>query len=100
MDGDITIIEEDARNIDPVKKRTLDYAVVDRCPHTGWGTVVFFDWATETLRHVHDRLSGELNFEIYDLEKEDKVGLGELANRAQQEKIFQELLSKTLVSGV
>lgn len=100
MDGDVNIIEEDTRCIDPVKEKTLDYAVVDRCPRTGWGTVFFFSWATETLRHVHERLSGELNFAIYDLDKEDKVGLGELANTAQQEKMFQELLSKTLVSDL
>ena len=61
--------------------------------------MVFFNWATEALHHIRERLSGELNFVIYDLETEDKVGLGKLAKRAQQEKILRELLSKTLVSG-
>ena len=78
----------------------VNYAVVDRCPDTGWGTAVFFEWALETLRHVRERLSGEINFEIYDLETEDKIGLGELAKRAEQEKILQDLSPKSLASGL
>lgn len=99
MAGAVTNIAEDGENGDPVRKTTLDYAVVECCPRTGWSTVVFFDWAGETLRHIRERLSGELNFVIYDLDREVKVGLGELAERAQQEKDLQGLLSQDLASG-
>lgn len=95
MNGNRATARENAGDVDPARKTTLDYAVVDRCPDTGWSTVVFFDWASETLRHVRDRLSGEVNFVIYDLEKEDEVGLGELAERAQQEKTLRDLLSRS-----
>ena len=63
----------------------LKYAVVDRNPDTGWGTAVFFERARETMRHVNGRLSGELNFVIYDLDKEDRLGLGELVAKAQED---------------
>jgi hypothetical protein len=100
MAGAAATVEDDAQNADPVQKTTLDYAVVDRCARTGWNTVVFFDWAGETLRYVHERLSGELSFVIYDLDKEVEVGLGELAERAQQEKDLQNLLSQDFASGL